>query len=236
MLKIPSDFLLALSKIDLIMICKKYNIMVVLFNKKDVTKMNLKHLLPFGIIALAIIFIFYLIYFTKMFMQKKQGIKTNQIGSRKEKKLHIIETLMAIATYSIVLVEVVSIFTNFNYSINIIRIIGAILGFIGDLVFLLAITCMKDSWRAGIPKSDKTKLVTNGIYKISRNPAFLGFDLVYIGILLLYFNPINLIFTLFAIIMLHLQILQEEKFMEATFKEEYINYKKKVFRYLGRKF
>ena len=198
--------------------------------------MNLKHLLPFGIIALAIIFIFYLIYFTKMFLQKKQGIKTNQIGSRKEKKLHIIETLMAIATYSIVLVEVISIFTNFNYSINIIRIIGAILGFIGDLVFLLAITCMKDSWRAGIPKSDKTKLVTNGIYKISRNPAFLGFDLVYIGILLLYFNPIHLIFTLFAIIMLHLQILQEEKFMEATFKEKYINYKKKVFRYLGKRF
>ncbi len=198
--------------------------------------MNLKHLLPFGIIALAIIFIFYLIYFTKMFLQKKQGIKTNQIGSRKEKKLHIIETLMAIATYSIVLVEVISIFTNFNYSINIIRIIGAILGFIGDLVFLLAITCMKDSWRAGIPKSDKTKLVTNGIYKISRNPAFLGFDLVYIGILLLYFNPIHLIFTLFAIIMLHLQILQEEKFMEATFNDEYIDYKKKVFRYLGRKF
>ncbi len=198
--------------------------------------MNLKHLLPFGIIALTIIFIFYLIYFTKMFLQKKQGIKTNQIGSRKEKKLHIIETLMAIATYSIVLVEVISIFTNFNYSINIIRIIGAILGFIGDLVFLLAITCMKDSWRAGIPKSDKTKLVTNGIYKISRNPAFLGFDLVYIGILLLYFNPIHLIFTLFAIIMLHLQILQEEKFMEATFKEEYINYKKKVFRYLGKRF
>ncbi len=198
--------------------------------------MNLKHLLPFGIIALAIIFIFYLIYFTKMFLQKKQGIKTNQIGSRKEKKLHIIETLMAVATYSIVLVEVISIFTNFNYSINIIRIIGAILGFMGDLVFLLAITCMKDSWRAGIPKSDKTKLVTNGIYKISRNPAFLGFDLVYIGILLLYFNPIHLIFTLFAIIMLHLQILQEEKFMEATFKEEYIDYKKKVFRYLGRRF
>ena len=218
------------------MICKRHNVIVILFNKKDVTKMNLKHLLPFGIIALAIIFIFYLIYFTKMFLQKKQGIKTNQIGSRKEKKLHIIETLMAIATYSIVLVEVISIFTNFNYSINIIRIIGAILGFIGDLVFLLAITCMKDSWRAGIPKSDKTKLVTNGIYKISRNPAFLGFDLVYIGILLLYFNPIHLIFTLFAIIMLHLQILQEEKFMEATFNDEYIDYKKKVFRYLGRKF
>ena len=83
--------------------------------------------------------------------------------------------------------------------------------------------------------------VVNVATSISYYIILIGFifevlDLVYIGILLLYFNPIHLIFTLFAIIMLHLQILQEEKFMEATFKEEYIDYKKKVFRYLGRRF
>ena len=43
---------------------------------------------------------------------------------------------------------------------------------------------MRDFWRAGIPETDKTELVTEGIYQISRNPAFLGFDLLYIGILL----------------------------------------------------
>lgn len=43
---------------------------------------------------------------------------------------------------------------------------------------------MRDSWRAGISETDKTELVTEGIYQISRNPAFLGFDLLYIGILL----------------------------------------------------
>ena len=106
---------------------------------------------------------------------------------------------------------------------------------LGNLIFLISVICMKDSWRAGIPESDKTKLVTNGIYKFSRNPAFFGFDLMYIGVLLMFFNPVNLIFSLFPIIMLHLQILQEEKYMEATFGKEYLDYKKKTFRYLGNK-
>ena len=39
---------------------------------------------------------------------------------------------------------------------------------------------MKNSWRAGIPSEDKIEFVSNGIYKISRNPAFVGFDLLYI--------------------------------------------------------
>lgn len=95
--------------------------------------------------------------------------------------------------------------------------------------------CMKDSWRAGIPKQDKTKLVTDGIYAYSRNPAFLGFDLQYVGVMLMYCNPLTILFTAFTMLMLHLQILQEEKYMAATFGEEYLQYKKQVFRYLGRK-
>ncbi len=55
-----------------------------------------------------------------------------------------------------------------------------------------------------------------GIYNYSRNPAFLGFDLVYIGILLMFFNPVLLVISVFAMVMLHLQILREEKFLEKT--------------------
>ena len=94
---------------------------------------------------------------------------------------------------------------------------------------------MKDSWRAGIPDRDKTKLVTDGIYRYSRNPAFLGFDLQYIGILLMYFNLLTFIFTIFAATMLHLQILQEEQYLTATFGAEYQAYQRRVFRYLGRR-
>ena len=60
-------------------------------------------------------------------------------------------------------------------------------------------------------------------------------DLMYVGICLIYCNILTVVFTLFAIIMLHFQILQEEKFLEKAFENEYIDYKKKVFRYLGRK-
>ena len=97
-----------------------------------------------------------------------------------------------------------------------VRFTGFCAGVIGDLFFDFVMR-MKDSWRTGIPDRNKTKLVTDGIYRYSRNPAFLGFDLQYIGILLIYFNLLTLIFTIFAVTMLHLQILQEEQYLTATF-------------------
>ncbi len=106
----------------------------------------------FKIFALLIMILFYSIYFGKMIIQKRQGIKTRQLGKGKNQN------------------------------------------------------------------------VSNGIYKISRNPVFVGFDLMYIGICLLYCNFLTIAFSLFDIIMLHFQILKEEK---------YIIYKNKVFRYIG---
>ena len=95
---------------------------------------------------------------------------------------------------------------------------------------------MQDSWRAGVPKAEKTELVTRGIYQISRNPAFLGFDLVYIGMVMMFFNWGLLVTSIFAIVMLHLQIVNvEENFLMEVFGEEYLEYKEKVCRYLGRK-
>ena len=86
-----------------------------------------------------------------------------------------------------------------------VRFTGFLIAMIGDVIFLLSVFCMKDSWRAGIPEKDKTELVTNGIYQYSRNPAFLGFDLQYIGVFLLFGNPWTALCSAFAIIMLHLQ-------------------------------
>ena len=95
---------------------------------------------------------------------------------------------------------------------------------------------MRDSWRAGVSKTDQTELVTNGIYQISRNPAFLGFDLLYLGTLLMFFNWVLCALTVFAVIMYHLQIVcVEEKFLVATFGDAYLAYQKKVCRYIGRK-
>lgn len=187
------------------------------------------------IFSLIVMALFYSIYFIKMIIQKSKGIKTNQIGLRKEKKLHKIEMTMKTLTIIIVLIELMSIIFQWTYLNDPFPIIGFVIGLIGDFIFLLAVLQMKDNWRAGIPLEDKTNLVTEGIYKISRNPAFLGFDLMYIGLLLLNFNILNLIITISTIIILHLQILQEEQYMIQTFNDQYLNYKRKVMRYFGRK-
>lgn len=191
--------------------------------------------LSYTILALMVLAIFYGIYFTKMLLQKRKGIRTHQIGRRKERELHRVETLMSIATFGIVVVQLGSIALGWNRMPANGRFTGFCIGILGDAIFLISVVCMKDSWRAGIPDQDKTKLITDGIYQFSRNPAFLGFDLMYIGMFLICCNVLTGIFTLFAMTMLHLQILQEEKFMEQTFGEDYLAYKKRVFRYLGRR-
>ena len=64
---------------------------------------------------------------------------------------------------------------------------------------------------------------------------FLGFDLMYVGVLLLYGNFLTTGFTVFAVVMLHLQILQEESYLAKTFGSPYLQYRAQVFRYLGRR-
>lgn len=191
--------------------------------------------LLYCLLTVVVLAIFYGIYFTKMFVQKRHGIHTRQLGRRKEKALHRVEMLMSVATLAIVPIQLVSAFLGWSCLPPTVRIIGFFVGLTGDGIFLAAVLYMKDSWRAGIPEKDKTSLVTNGIYSFSRNPAFLGFDMMYIAVLLMYCNVLTGIFTVFCIVMLHLQILQEEKYMSATFGKMYSDYKKCVFRYIGRK-
>lgn len=198
-------------------------------------KIQLEEHLTYSVLTLIVIAFFYGIYFVKMLVQKRQGIRTNQIGSRKEKSIHTVEILMSIATVGMPIVQLLSVLFGWNHMPANARFTGFFLGMLGDVIFLLSVLCMKDSWRAGIPKTGSTQLITNGIYKYSRNPAFLGFDLMYIGILLMYGNLLTFLFSLFAMIMLHMQILQEEEYLEGVFGKCYTEYKKKTFRYLGRK-
>ena len=192
--------------------------------------------MEFQIIGIVILVLFYGCYMIKMIKQSKKGIKTDQIGRGKVGFVKIIELTMKVATYVVLVTEVSSIILNTNFFVIPIRIVGAFVGIIGVIVFIISVLTMQDSWRAGVSKEEKTELVTGGIYQISRNPAFLGFDLVYIGMVMMFFNWGLLVTSIFAVVMLHLQIVNvEEDFLMEVFGEEYLEYKEKVCRYLGRK-
>ena len=191
--------------------------------------------MPYLWLALLVLVIFYGIYFAKMLAQRRQGIQTRQIGRVKEKSVHIVELLMSIATLAAPVIQILSIIFGWNHMPANARFTGFCIGMLGNIIFLASVLCMKDSWRAGIPDKDRTTLVTTGIYRYSRNPAFLGFDFMYVGLLLMYFNLSMLVVSAFAIIMLHLQILQEERYLTENYGESYREYRKHVFRYLGRR-
>ncbi len=190
----------------------------------------------YQILALFILAIFYSAYFTKMYLQKQKGIQTDQINKGfKPPKTQRVERVMSFATRSIVIIELVSII--FDWRIIVSKpmvVIGLIISSLGVITFIIAMITMKDSWRAGINKNEKTQLITVGIYQYSRNPAFLGFDLMYTGVLISFFNIPLLCFTVLTVITLHLQILQEEAFLPTLFGSSYVEYMKQTFRYIGR--
>ena len=195
----------------------------------------LEEYIPYRLLALFVLAVFYGFYLVKQWRQKRRGIQTMQIGRGKDTQTHTVETLMGIATVGIIPTQLLSITFDWSHLPANARFTGFCVGMVGDLIFLISVLCMKDSWRAGIPDSGKTELVTDGIYAYSRNPAFLGFDLQYIGVLLMFCNLLTATFTVFAVSMLHLQILQEERYLTAAFGAEYMKYHHQVFRYLGRR-
>jgi len=198
--------------------------------------MKFEELLNYKLLTLVVLIVFYGIYFMKMHFQSRKGIRTRQLGRGKGKGRNAVEAVMSVATLGVVAAQLISLICNWHMLLPAgARFTGFCVGMLGNLLFLISAVTMGDSWRAGIPAEDKTEFVTRGIYRFSRNPAFLGFDLMYIGVMLMFCNPLLFAFTLLAAISLHLQILQEEKYLAVRFGEQYLNYKKRVFRYLGRK-
>ena len=138
---------------------------------------------------------------------------------------------MSVATVLTVIASICSFIWVQNLPAIELRIAGIIIGVLAVIFFGLATITMKNNWRVGIPE-EKTSLVTEGIYKLSRNPAFVGFDLLYMAMCLMFFNIPLLVVSIWAAMMLHLQILQH---MHSMFGTEYDEYKKHTMRYFGRR-
>ena len=109
------------------------------------------------------------------------------------------------------------------------------LGLIG-LGFLLAFNSIARFIRAKtgvVPFSESTTLITDGFYKYTRNPMYVGMNSFLLGLLIILNNPINFIFLIiFFFIVRNLFVIREELQMEQTFGEDYLSYKGRVRRWL----
>ena len=193
------------------------------------------HDMIFKIIALVILTAFYTFYFMKIIIQKRQSIRTTQLGvGNKAEKVLLIERTLSIANMLAPVISVCSIFIVQKYPADPVRVTGIAAGVIAVIFFAAATIAMKSSWRVGIPE-EKTSLITSGIYNWSRNPAYVGFDLLYLSVCLMFFNIPLMIISIWAAVMLHLQIIQEEAHLHNMYGPEYDEYKAHTMRYIGRR-
>ena len=84
-----------------------------------------------------------------------------------------------------------------------------------------------------VPFSESTTLITEGFYKYTRNPMYVGMNSFLLGLLIILNNQLIFIFLIiFFFIVRNLFVIKEEVQMEETFGEDYLTYKGKVRRWL----
>jgi len=75
-------------------------------------------------------------------------------------------------------------------------------------------------------------LMTSGPYRLCRNPMLVGIYIYDVGVLVWLWSVWPIVIVLIEVILLTLQVRSEEKRLEKDFGQEYLDYKKRVGRYI----
>ena len=146
-------------------------------------------------IYLGLTLVFFILAFAikniKTYLSTKQSIK----GKSKKLTMSIV---LSTLIYILILCRLVFLNSKWIIEIDLLKnpaanIIGMTLVTCGFILGILALIAMKNSWRVGIKYDQKTPLITNGIYRFSRNPYFLSYYILILGFILVF--P-SIIFTI----------------------------------------
>jgi len=183
---------------------------------------------------LSLILIFFILAFAvrniKTYLSTKQSIKGKSL------KLTV-SVLASTMIYGLILLRLTLLESNWILEFDIsgypvTKIFGIAFVSAGFILGILALIAMKNSWRVGIKYDQKTDLVTGGIFRFSRNPYFLSYDILILGYILIFPSIILIFLYLVLIITFHAMIKEEEVYLESVHGETYLEYKRKVNRYL----
>ncbi len=164
---------------------------------------------------------FYVILFLKMKLLKKRDFLKYKIHLSDSGKVTLWEIIIRTTVVIAPLLQLISIITGRSYLPIMCKVLGVYLGVIADVVLLLSYLHLKNN-----------KAKNTGIYSYSRNPSYLGFDLIFISMTLMYCNPVLIAISVFAIVFFHITILKEEKYFKEN-DEDFAEYKHKTSRYYG---
>lgn len=113
------------------------------------------------------------------------------------------------------------------------RGIGGLLLILGFVAAYSGFSAFRKAGTPVRPGDEPTKLVTSGPYRITRNPMYLGLELILLSVFFLAQSPFLLIPPIvFFLLINFLQIPFEEKLMIERFGQSYAEYCQRVRRWL----
>ena len=111
--------------------------------------------------------------------------------------------------------------------------LGVVLLLVSFLWILLAQKQMGNSWRIGIDHEVKTPLVREGVFKLSRNPIFLGMRINLLGLFFILPNAVTLLAVLvLGDALMQIQVRLEEEYLSRMHGQEYEHYCRQTRRWL----
>jgi protein-S-isoprenylcysteine O-methyltransferase Ste14 len=152
-------------------------------------------------------------------------------------KAPINRTLFYASKYSILILWGAMVIQSWGISISSIevprflQVIALLYWFLGFVLLYYGRLKLGNSFRLGTPRED-TSLTVDGLYKVSRNPMYVGMYAT-IGASALYtLNPIVILLAGFVVAVHHTIVLAEEEHMQKVFGQEYLDYRNCVRRYV----
>lgn len=194
------------------------------------------------VFVVILLFTYFSLWKIKELNQKKMtGINPKVMGkstSSIQKYMNNFMILLTIYAVIIIILNAVGFQYSFLFTENkildylIVDISGFIAGLFGLSFCLYAQIKMGKSWRVGIDEKVKTELITTGLYKLIRNPTYLGLFILNAGIWLIWPTFTVFILNLLFVIFLEIQVRCEEDFLILIHGNKYLEYKQRTKRYI----
>lgn len=89
------------------------------------------------------------------------------------------------------------------------------------------------NWRSGIDPKGPEELITDGAFRYSRNPMFMGIFIAQLGFFLALPSLFTLLCLIVGVAVLQRQAACEESHLQQIFGESYLNYQNRVSRWLS---
>ena len=102
---------------------------------------------------------------------------------------------------------------------------------VAAVFIVLSLVSLGRSTRVGLP-SGQTRLKTGGVYRMSRNPMYVGFNALTLAAILGTGNLVVLVVGVYSMVVYHLIIGGEERYLSAVFGTAYAQYRASVRKYV----